>query len=199
LYLPDIRSVCFASLYRIITITHLVRTSDISWAKSDVFIWSSVEPSIGIISGCLPTLRPLLVKLVGPWRNFLPSSKKSSSSGSKSSRAFPLNTIETISKKRTRKIKKNELDSLQFTQLEDEVEVKGDGTVREPAKVVIKRDYDDSGNWRPDDDEMCLTTTTVHRSESEAGLSRENRSVDSLEREGITMTRRFEWDETRHS
>jgi hypothetical protein len=111
-----------------------------------------------------------------------------------------LNTIETISKKRTRKIRKDELDSLQFTQLEDEVEVKGDGTVREPPKVVVKRDCDDSGNWRPDDDEMCLTTTTVHRSESEAGLSRvDNRSVDSLEREGITMTKRFEWDETRHS
>ncbi|CAG5180885.1 uncharacterized protein ALTATR162_LOCUS9486 [Alternaria atra] len=42
--------VCFASLYRIITIVRLVQTTDISWAKSDVFIWSSVEPSVGIIS-----------------------------------------------------------------------------------------------------------------------------------------------------
>ncbi|KAH3913028.1 hypothetical protein HBI56_088640 [Parastagonospora nodorum] len=194
--------VCFASLYRIITITRLVQTSDISWAKSDVFIWSSVEPSIGIISGCLPTLRPLLIKILDPWRKLIPSVKKSSSDGSsKSSRPYPLNTIETISKKRTRKInKKDELDSLQFTQLEDEVEVKANGTVvRESVKATGKRDCDNSGNWRPDDDEMCLTTTTVHRSESEAGLTKEeNRSLDSLERDGITMTKRFEWDEERH-
>jgi hypothetical protein len=197
-----VRSVCFASLYRIITITRLVQTSDISWAKSDVFIWSSVEPSIGIISGCLPTLRPLLIKILDPWRKLIPSVKKSSSGGSsKSSRPYPLNTIETISKKRTRKInKKDELDSLQFTQLEDEVEVKANGTVvRESVKATGKRDCDNSGNWRPDDDEMCLTTTTVHRSESEAGLTKEeNRSLDSLERDGITMTKRFEWDEERH-
>jgi len=36
---------------------------DVSWKKSDVFIWSSVEPSIGIISGCLPTLHPLLIRI----------------------------------------------------------------------------------------------------------------------------------------
>ncbi|KAH6876100.1 hypothetical protein BKA58DRAFT_419471 [Alternaria rosae] len=60
--LGSFRSVCFASLYRIITIVRLMAAQDISWKKSDVFIWSSVEPSIGIISGCLPTLQPFFIR-----------------------------------------------------------------------------------------------------------------------------------------
>ncbi|OAL05468.1 hypothetical protein IQ06DRAFT_212384 [Phaeosphaeriaceae sp. SRC1lsM3a] len=177
--------VCFASLYRIITITHLVQTVDISWAKSDVFIWSSVEPSIGIICACLPTLRPLLMHLLQPWRRFVTSSNKSSST-SKGSHPYPLNTIETISKKRTRKIsKKDDLESLQFTQLEDEVD--------RPKRY---RSHDHSKNWRPDEDEMCLTTTTVHRSQSTAeGEVGGNKSTHSVDQDGITMTRRFDWDE----
>ncbi|CAN9336884.1 unnamed protein product [Alternaria alternata] len=95
--------VCFASLYRIITIVHLVNTTDISWAKSDVFIWSSVEPSVGIISGCLPTLRPLLLQVTDVLSRSLPSTLKGSHH--MESPAHSLDPLETISKKRTRKIK----------------------------------------------------------------------------------------------
>ncbi|KAK2750977.1 hypothetical protein FQN57_000052 [Myotisia sp. PD_48] len=56
--------VCVASIIRIRVIIALTKTIDISWAKSDVFIWSSVEPSVGIISGCLPTLRCFFVWLL---------------------------------------------------------------------------------------------------------------------------------------
>ncbi|PVH99474.1 hypothetical protein DM02DRAFT_488481, partial [Periconia macrospinosa] len=52
--------VCFASLYRLMTIIWFADSVDMSWTKSDVFVWSLVEPSVGIISACLPTLRPLL-------------------------------------------------------------------------------------------------------------------------------------------
>jgi hypothetical protein len=137
--------------------------------------------------------------MLSPWRKLLPSSNKSSSANSgKNARPYPLNDLETISKKRTRKIsKKDELESLQFTQLDDEVEVKHDGTVvRESARAAIRRSPSD---WRPDDDEMCLTTTRIHRSQSEAETGEGNRSMDSLEKDGITMTRKFEWDETRRS
>ncbi|KAH7067458.1 hypothetical protein BKA63DRAFT_118165 [Paraphoma chrysanthemicola] len=197
--------VCFASLYRIVTISHLVKTTDISWAKSDVFIWSSVEPSVGIISGCLPTLRPLLKYILEAWFKYIPSTNKSSGTGS---RPYPLGTLETISKKRTRKIKKkDDLESTNFTntnftQIEDDVEVDQHGQVIENKsgqRVVItaaKQDHEDSGKWRPDDDEMCLTTTKIHRSESEHSGAGEHRSVDSLERDGITMTTKFEWDES---
>ncbi|KAI2822937.1 hypothetical protein CBS12448_11057 [Aspergillus niger] len=33
---------------------------DITWIMGNVFIWSSVEPCIGIVCACLPTLQPLL-------------------------------------------------------------------------------------------------------------------------------------------
>jgi hypothetical protein len=189
-------SVCFASLYRIITITRLVQTTDISWAKSDVFIWSSVEPSIGIISGCLPTLRPLLMSILSPWYKFVSSSSKSCSTG-RSSRQYPLSPIETISKKRTRKIfRKDDLDSLQLTQLEDDLEAQPTGTGFDiVANSWPKKDYAHSATWRPDDDELCLTTTTIHRSDTDQ-IAGENKSLHSLDPDGITMTKRFEWDET---
>jgi hypothetical protein len=134
--------------------------------------------------------------IVDPWRKLIPSSNKSSSAD-KGSHQYPLNTIETISKKRTRKIaKRDELDSLQFTQLEDEVEVKEDGT------IVDGRTQDDrvhSRNWRPDDDELQLTTTTIRRAEDgHSGVARDSKSMDTVDRDSITVTRRFEWDEMRH-
>lgn len=87
---------------------------------------------------------------------------------------------------------------MQFTQLEDDVDVKADGTVvntfeERPTKSHSR---DHSKNWRPDDDEMCLTTTTIDRDRSIAeGGTGENKSTHSVERDGITMTRSFEWDE----
>ncbi|KAH6642825.1 hypothetical protein C7974DRAFT_386223 [Boeremia exigua] len=194
--------VCFASLYRIITILRLVSSRDISWAKSDVFLWSSVEPSIGIISGCLPTLRPLMMYIIENWFSFVPVVSKGSTDRSKSSRDFTLNPLETISKKRTRKIKKPDLESTNitnFTQIDDELGVDAHGAVTHVDKddkkirVSVRKDHDKTGNWRPDDDEMCLTTTTVHRSASGAGM--EDGSIESLDRDGIRMTTKFEWDE----
>ncbi|KAJ4334064.1 hypothetical protein N0V87_007117 [Didymella glomerata] len=172
--------VCFASMYRIITITRLVRTTDISWAKSDVFIWSSVEPSIGIISGCLPTLRPLMLHVLQSWFNFIPSTRSSSGKGS---RSISINPIETIGKKRTRKISKQDtLGGSQFTELNDNVD------------ADEERRGQHSRAWRPDEDEMCLTTTTVHaHNESRPGTER---SVSGArEVGGINVTKEFEWDE----
>lgn len=53
-------SVCVASIVRIYFMTFLSRSLDITWIMGDVFIWSSVEPCIGIVCACLPTLQPLL-------------------------------------------------------------------------------------------------------------------------------------------
>ena len=36
---------------------------DITWVIGDAMIWSNVEPCIGIVSACLPTLRPLLRRI----------------------------------------------------------------------------------------------------------------------------------------
>lgn len=63
--------------------TFLNSSVDITWIMGDVFIWSSVEPCIGILCACLPTIRPLLRAvlryLLGPLRaerTFGPSSDR---------------------------------------------------------------------------------------------------------------------------
>lgn len=38
----------------------MTENMDITWNFGRGFIWSSIEPSLGIISACLPTLRPLV-------------------------------------------------------------------------------------------------------------------------------------------
>lgn len=53
-------SVCVASIVRIYYMTFLGSSVDITWIMGDVFIWSSVEPCIGILCASLPTLQPLL-------------------------------------------------------------------------------------------------------------------------------------------
>ncbi|KAI9830648.1 MAG: hypothetical protein M1819_005458 [Sarea resinae] len=52
--------VCVASIVRIYYLVRLQTQIDLTWIMGSVFIWSSVEPSIGILSACLPVLRPLL-------------------------------------------------------------------------------------------------------------------------------------------
>ncbi|KAL3464473.1 hypothetical protein BJX64DRAFT_298296 [Aspergillus heterothallicus] len=52
--------VCVATIVRIYTITKMKSSVDITWVIGDAMIWSNVEPCIGIVSACLPTLRPLL-------------------------------------------------------------------------------------------------------------------------------------------
>ncbi|KAE8393535.1 hypothetical protein BDV23DRAFT_180596 [Aspergillus alliaceus] len=51
---------CVASIVRIYFMTFLSKSLDITWIMGDIFIWSSVEPCIGIVCACLPTLQPLL-------------------------------------------------------------------------------------------------------------------------------------------
>ncbi|CAI6341249.1 unnamed protein product [Periconia digitata] len=101
--------VCFASLYRIITIVRFADSIDMSWTKSDVFIWSLVEPSIGIISACLPTLRPLLTK--GLEKAGVGSRVGGARSGSGKSRqeGDRINLVETISQRRVRKVQKKDV------------------------------------------------------------------------------------------
>ncbi|PYH49420.1 putative integral membrane protein Pth11-like [Aspergillus saccharolyticus JOP 1030-1] len=50
--------VCVASAIRIYYFT-FVNSVDVTWILGDIFIWSSIEPSIGIFCACLPVLQPL--------------------------------------------------------------------------------------------------------------------------------------------
>ena len=43
----------------------LVKAHDFTWAMCQVFIWSCVEPFIGIVCACLPTYAPLVRRWYG--------------------------------------------------------------------------------------------------------------------------------------
>ena len=161
-----------------------------------MFIWSSVEPSVGIISGCLPTLRPLLLQVTDVLSRSLPSTLKGSHH--MESPAHSLDPLETISKKRTRKIKVNDtLEGTTVTQTE----------IRTDRKSWMRsnKDHEPWGRSRLDEDEIGLTTTHVHgecpnagrKASSEVRIS-ESPPNDRRER-GITLTREFQWDERKQS
>ncbi|GFF30782.1 conserved hypothetical protein [Aspergillus udagawae] len=79
--------VCVASVIRIYFMTFLSRSLDITWIMGDVFIWSSVEPCIGIVCACLPTLQPLLKSTL---KNILGSSRIAGKFGASSSQEVEL-------------------------------------------------------------------------------------------------------------
>ncbi|KAH6991141.1 hypothetical protein BKA56DRAFT_628522 [Ilyonectria sp. MPI-CAGE-AT-0026] len=51
--------VCVASIVRIYYLNGLFKNVDVAWWMGPSFAWSSIEPSVAIISACLPTLAPL--------------------------------------------------------------------------------------------------------------------------------------------
>ncbi|KAI1826517.1 hypothetical protein F4861DRAFT_87425 [Xylaria intraflava] len=51
--------VCVVSAVRIWAFYRFTVEVDVVWAQADVFLLSSVEPAFGIVSACLPSLRPL--------------------------------------------------------------------------------------------------------------------------------------------
>lgn len=80
---------CVISLVRLIQLITNT-TADATWSLGVVSIWSVAEPNLGIVSACLPTMKPLfrrfslLSKLHGP--------KASRHSRGSSSKNFPLAT-----------------------------------------------------------------------------------------------------------
>ena len=55
---------CAAALARLITSQLVLGNPDVTYVYAPGFIWSIVEPSVGIICTCLPTMRVLLSYLV---------------------------------------------------------------------------------------------------------------------------------------
>ncbi|KAI1270612.1 hypothetical protein F5Y18DRAFT_422112 [Xylariaceae sp. FL1019] len=51
--------VCVVSAVRIWAFVEFTQAIDITWVQANVFLLSSVEPAFGIVSACLPSLRPL--------------------------------------------------------------------------------------------------------------------------------------------
>jgi len=70
--------VCVASIVRIYYLVVLQTDIDLTWIMSPVFIWSSVEPAIGILSACLPVCGPLIRLVI---HDFFTSNNESKSRG----------------------------------------------------------------------------------------------------------------------
>lgn len=61
-------SVIFTSIYRFVTL-FAFDPSDIAWTLGKSSTWCIVEASTGILCACMPTLRPLFVKLSSKFRS----------------------------------------------------------------------------------------------------------------------------------
>lgn len=62
--------VCIAAFVRISYLVEYWKTIDKTWVAGDVSAWSSIESSFGVVSACLPVLRPLYLR----WRDSYGSS-----------------------------------------------------------------------------------------------------------------------------
>lgn len=61
--LSDCYSVCIISIIRLIVLSRLGKF-DVTWNYVNSAIWSAAEPCMGVISACLPSLRPGLSVLL---------------------------------------------------------------------------------------------------------------------------------------
>lgn len=69
-------STCIAGVLRCYAVKLMTENIDVPWNFGRGFIWSSIEPSLGIIAACLPTLRPL-VRYLFPKIAFTSNNKRS--------------------------------------------------------------------------------------------------------------------------
>ncbi|KAH7250987.1 hypothetical protein BKA59DRAFT_491589 [Fusarium tricinctum] len=85
--------VCVASIARIYYLWGFFQNLDATWWMGPSFAWSSLEPSVAVISACLPTLAPLFrINRIGSTSRGTPSGgNELSKSGSKHFQLFSVN------------------------------------------------------------------------------------------------------------
>jgi hypothetical protein len=70
----------------------LFETYDATWEGFELWVWTAVETNLGVICGCVPTLKPLIFKVrQSGSRNGTQSSKSFGSIGSKKIKPRPPN------------------------------------------------------------------------------------------------------------
>ncbi|KAL2003541.1 hypothetical protein VTN02DRAFT_3431 [Thermoascus thermophilus] len=72
--------VCVAGIVRIIMLHRITVGTDPTWTMAAVFVWSCVEPFIGIVCACLPTFAPFFRR----WWSNVRTGKLSNSDSSRS-------------------------------------------------------------------------------------------------------------------
>ncbi|KAL4963048.1 putative integral membrane protein Pth11-like [Aspergillus stella-maris] len=134
--------VCVASLIRIYSMVPLKHNLDVTWIMGDVYVWSSVEPCIGILCACLPTLQPLI-------RRTLKKVLGSSLARGRLGESSQLGESESRQRGRERPRRGR---GLGFGRL-------GDGGIGNGETTNLG--YPGALDLRPDGDEALLTTTTA--------------------------------------
>jgi len=64
---PHVFSTCAISVIRIFTLKEALATEDPTYYNTGAACWSVVELNCAILCSCLPTLRPLVAKVVPGW------------------------------------------------------------------------------------------------------------------------------------
>jgi hypothetical protein len=82
----------FASIYRFSSIMQF-DTADTTWTLATACTWCVVEVACGVISACLPTLRPLMMKISNQFPSIRSRNNSRGLSGNSRSRNTELKTI----------------------------------------------------------------------------------------------------------
>lgn len=117
-WLIDI-SVCVASICRILSLQKNTYGTDATWTMAPVFIWSCVEPFVGIICACLPTFGPFFRR----WWAKVRTMRSSNSRSTNPSAEHPSTITTWLRKPRAKKPPKDSLFSINDFSCVDEVEL----------------------------------------------------------------------------
>ncbi|KAI4225425.1 MAG: hypothetical protein L6R36_003909 [Xanthoria steineri] len=124
---------CIISLVRFVQLITNANM-DATWSLGIVSVWSTAEPNLGIVSACLPTMKPLL-------RRFLPQSKTRSAKASKQSRENSEPKKEVPSATTTESFGSSGFNKFkggrsQFRELDDDVAVEEEEEERDDEDVL---------------------------------------------------------------
>lgn len=115
-------SVCVASICRIVALQKNTQGTDATWTMAPVFIWSCVEPFVGIICACLPTFGPFFRR----WWAKARTGRSSNSRSNDPSASYPSATTSWLRKPRAKKPPMDSLFSINDFGCVDEVELMND-------------------------------------------------------------------------
>ncbi|OQE07721.1 hypothetical protein PENVUL_c012G04440 [Penicillium vulpinum] len=130
--------VCVASICRIIALEKNTQGTDATWTMAPVFIWSSVEPFVGIICACLPTFGPFFRRWWSKVRT-----GRSANSRSNPSAENPPSTTTWLRKPRAKKPPKDSLFSINDFGCVDEVQLMNDINATRSSRDEAVSDHND--------------------------------------------------------
>lgn len=137
-----VSSVCIAGIVRVYAISKMFQSEDITWNFTQGAIWSSVEPNIGIVCACLPTLYPLARRYLPPW--FVRSGIGPSSQPYATSPSKPHSVYHLANRKHSRRSDDKRILTTDFPGNDDRPSLHDDGndkiSMDNEVNVKVKRD-----------------------------------------------------------